>query len=172
MSGLALALVYGLGGFLALQGQLAAGTVVVLALLLTRLYARSPRWPTPGSTWSAPWSASSGSSRCSTSSRSSARSPTPVAVPAGPVSVEFDDVRFSYPSADQVSLASLEDVSALDDRGGEEVLHGVSFRVEPGQTVASWGSSGAGKSTCALARRACTTSTPPAVVRLRRRGRP
>ena len=37
----------------------------------------------------------------------------------------------------------------LDDRGGDEVLHGVSFRVEPGQTVALVGSSGAGKSTIA-----------------------
>ena len=37
----------------------------------------------------------------------------------------------------------------LDSRGGEEVLHGVSFRVEPGQTVALVGSSGAGKSTIA-----------------------
>jgi ATP-binding cassette subfamily C protein len=65
------------------------------------------------------------------------------------VAVEFDDVRFSYPSADKVSLASLEEVATLDTRGGEEVLHGISFRVEPGQTVALVGSSGAGKSTVA-----------------------
>ena len=48
-------------------------------------------------------------------------------VPDGPVSVEFDDVGFGYPSADKVSLASLEEVATLDTRGGEEVLHGVSF---------------------------------------------
>ena len=53
-----------------------------------------------------------------------------LADPPGPVAVEFDDVRFSYPSADKVSLASLEEVSTLDTRGGEEVLHGISFRVE------------------------------------------
>ena len=58
-------------------------------------------------------------------------------------------MRFGYPAADQVSLASLEEVAVLDDRGGDEVLHGVSFRVEPGQTVALVGSSGAGKSTIA-----------------------
>jgi ATP-binding cassette subfamily C protein len=75
--------------------------------------------------------------------------PDAVEVQPGPVSVEFDDVRFAYPSADKVSLASLEDVSTLDTRGGEEVLHGISFRVEPGQTVALVGSSGAGKSTIA-----------------------
>src|SRR5690606_18768262 len=70
-------------------------------------------------------------------------------VPAGPVSVEFDDVRFSYPSADKVSLASLEEVATLDTRGGEEVLHGISFTAAPGQMVALVGSSGAGKSTIA-----------------------
>src|SRR5262249_30129535 len=67
----------------------------------------------------------------------------------GPVSVELDDVRFSYPSAERVSLASLEEVANLDTRGGEEVLHGVSFRAEPGQLIALVGSSGAGKSTLA-----------------------
>jgi len=48
-----------------------------------------------------------------------------------------------------VSLASLEEVARLDARGGEEVLHDVSFRAEPGQMVAVVGSSGAGKSTIA-----------------------
>jgi ABC-type multidrug transport system fused ATPase/permease subunit len=65
------------------------------------------------------------------------------------VSVEFEHVHFSYPSADKVSLASLEEVAVLDTRGGEEVLHDISFRIEPGQMVALVGSSGAGKSTIA-----------------------
>jgi ABC-type multidrug transport system fused ATPase/permease subunit len=70
-------------------------------------------------------------------------------VPPGGVSVEFDEVRFAYPPASKVSLASLEDVAVLDQRGGEDVLHGISFRAEPGQLVALVGSSGAGKSTIA-----------------------
>jgi ABC-type multidrug transport system fused ATPase/permease subunit len=75
--------------------------------------------------------------------------PGATVVPDGPVSVEFDDVRFAYPSADKVSLASLEEVAVLDDRGGEPVLHGISFTAQPGQLVALVGSSGAGKSTIA-----------------------
>jgi len=75
--------------------------------------------------------------------------PKPVRVPDGPVGVEFDGVRFAYPSADKVSLASLEEVAKLDQRGGVEILHEVSFRAEPGQMVALVGSSGAGKSTMA-----------------------
>jgi len=70
-------------------------------------------------------------------------------VPDGPVSVEFERVNFSYPSADKVSLASLEEVADLDTRGGVEVLHDISFRVAPGEMVALVGSSGAGKSTIA-----------------------
>lgn len=149
VSALALALVYGLGGVLAIAGQLAPGDVVVLALLLTRLYA--------------PLTALSNARVEIMSALVSfervfeildlkpliQQKPDAVTVPAGPVSVEFDDVRFAYPSADKVSLASLEEVSTLDTRGGEEVLHGISFRVEPGQTVALVGSSGAGKSTIA-----------------------
>jgi ABC-type multidrug transport system fused ATPase/permease subunit len=73
--------------------------------------------------------------------------PTPV--PDGPLSLSFDHVSFSYPSADKVSLASLEEVAVLDKRGGDEVIHDVSFTVPPGQMVALVGSSGAGKSTIA-----------------------
>ncbi|MGW3743931.1 ABC transporter ATP-binding protein [Streptomyces sp. NPDC005146] len=149
VSALALALVYGLGGYYTLRGQLDAGAVVALALLLTRLYA--------------PLTALAGARVEVMSALVSfervfevldlkpliEEKPDARAVPEGPVSVEFDDVRFGYPSADKVSLASLEDVATLDTRGGTEVLRGVSFRAEPGQTVALVGSSGAGKSTIA-----------------------
>ena len=149
MSALALALVYGLGGVLAVGGHLQTGAIVALALLLTRLYS--------------PLTALANAHvEIATALVSFERvfevldlvpliqeTPEALPVPDGPVSVEFSDVRFSYPSADKVSLASLEDVAVLDDRGGDEVLHGISFTAEPGEMVALVGSSGAGKSTIA-----------------------
>ncbi|WP_431962009.1 ABC transporter ATP-binding protein [Actinacidiphila sp. bgisy160] len=149
VSALALALVYGLGGHFALTGTLDAGAVVTLALLLTRLYA--------------PLTALAGARVDVMSALVSfervfevldlrpliADGPDARPVPDGPVAVEFDDVRFGYPAADKVSLASLEEVATLDTRTGGEVLHGISFRAEPGHTVALVGSSGAGKSTIA-----------------------
>ncbi|MER5263804.1 ABC transporter ATP-binding protein [Actinosynnema sp. NPDC002837] len=149
VSALALAVVYGLGGFYALRGELDPGSVVALALLLTRLYA--------------PLTALAGARVEVMSALVSfervfevldlkpliTEKPDARSVPDGPVSVEFENVRFAYPSADKVSLASLEEVAVLDSRGGEEVLHDVSFRAEPGQVVALVGSSGAGKSTIA-----------------------
>jgi ABC-type multidrug transport system fused ATPase/permease subunit len=75
--------------------------------------------------------------------------PSPTPLPDGPLGVSFHRVRFAYPAADKVSLASLEEVAQLDTRGGVEVLHDISFEVQPGRMVALVGSSGAGKSTIA-----------------------
>src|SRR6478609_9748817 len=149
VSALALALVYGLGGWFALAGSLDPGDVVALALLLTRLYAPLT-------------SLASARVEVMTALVSFERvfevldlppliaePEHPRPLPAGALAVELDHVSFAYPAADRVSLASLEDVARLDTRGGDEVLHDVSFRAEPGQMVALVGSSGAGKSTIA-----------------------
>ena len=149
VSALALALVYGLGGWYALQGTLTAGAVVTLALLITRLYA-----PLTGLA----------SARVEVMSALVSfervfeildlkplitEPERPETLPEGPLSVRFDDVTFAYPSAEKVSLASLEEVAVLDTRGGVDVIHDVSFEVGAGQMVALVGSSGAGKSTMA-----------------------
>lgn len=149
VSALAVAVVYGVGGLAAIRGSLNAGDVVALSLLLTRLYAPLT---------------SLASARVDVMSALVSFErvfevldleplikdrPGAGGLPEGPVSVELDDVRFAYPSADKVSLASLESVAVLDARGGEEVLHGITLRAEPGQVVALVGSSGAGKSTIA-----------------------
>ncbi|MFE3271122.1 ABC transporter ATP-binding protein [Streptomyces sp. NPDC059215] len=149
VSALALALVYGLGGWYALRGSLEPGAVVSLALLLTRLYA--PLTSLAGARVEVMSALVSFERVFEVLDLKPLIEEKPDAreVPEGPASVEFDDVRFAYPAADKVSLASLEEVAALDTRAGAEVLRGISFRAEPGQTVALVGSSGAGKSTIA-----------------------
>ncbi|MER6912559.1 ABC transporter ATP-binding protein [Streptomyces sp. NPDC000594] len=149
VSALALALVYGLGGWYALRGGLEPGAVVSLALLLTRLYA--PLTSLAGARVEVMSALVSFERVFEVLDLEPLITEKPQArkVPEGPVAIEFQDVRFGYPAADRVSLASLEEVAALDTRGGEEVLHGISFRAEPGQTIALVGSSGAGKSTVA-----------------------
>ena len=149
VSALAIAVVYGVGGIAALRGSLDAGDVVALSLLLTRLYApltalASARVDVMSALVSFERVFEVLDLEPLITDRPDARG-----VPEGPVAVELDDVHFSYPAADKVSLASLESVAVLDKRGGEEVLHGVSLRAEPGQVVALVGSSGAGKSTIA-----------------------
>jgi ATP-binding cassette, subfamily B, bacterial len=70
-------------------------------------------------------------------------------IPGGPVRLEFERVGFRYPTAEEVSLASLEAVAVLSKHPEREVLHDVSFVAEPGQMVALVGPSGAGKTTLA-----------------------
>ena len=150
VAGLAQAVTYGLGGWLALNGALTAGTVVTLALLLTRLYG--------------PLTALSNVRVDVMSALVSFQRVFEVldlkplitdaddaaAIPDGAARIVFDDVHFSYPSAADVSLASLEDVARLEKVPSGVVLDGVSFTVEPGRLVALVGHSGAGKTTASM----------------------
>jgi len=144
---LATALVYGWGGVLAARGTLMIGTVVALTAYLTRLYG--------------PLTALSNVQvDIMTALVSFDRvfevldlppmiddKPDATPIPRGPALVEFDHVDFGYPSAEEVSLASLESVAVLERTTSQPVLFDVSFRAQPGQLVALVGPSGAGKTT-------------------------
>ncbi len=144
---LATALVYGWGGRMAAEGALDVGTIVALTAYLARLYG--------------PLTALSNVQVDVMTALVSFERVFEVLdlppmiedkadapdLPPGARTIEFDNVRFAYPTAEEVSLASLEDVAKLDSKAGQEVLHGVSFRAEPGQLIALVGPSGAGKTT-------------------------
>jgi ATP-binding cassette subfamily B protein len=144
---LATALVYGFGGVATVDGAMTLGTLVALTAYLTRLYAPLTQL-------------SNVNLDVMTALVSFERlfevldivpmiqeDPDAVDIKRGNASVEFDNVSFTYPSADEVSLASLESVAVLESGVRNEVLHHVSFRVEPGHMVALVGPSGAGKTT-------------------------
>ena len=149
VSALALALVYGLGGFLALAGQLEHRR---------RGHPGAPPHP-PLRAADQPRKRTGRDHERDGQLRARLRGPGPRTAHQGEARRRHRPRRpgrrrvrrrpLRYPSADKISLASLEEVSTLDTRGGDEVLHGVSFRIEPGQTVALVGTSGAGKSTIA-----------------------
>jgi ATP-binding cassette, subfamily B, bacterial len=144
---LATALVYGVGGYLAVHGDLSVGTLIALGTLLLRLLG-----PLQG--------LSNVRVDIMTALVSFDRvfevldlpsliqeQPGAVALPPTASSLEFDDVSFTYPRAEDISLASLENVARTESRDSGEVLHHLTFVAEPGQMIALVGPSGAGKTT-------------------------
>jgi ATP-binding cassette subfamily B protein len=144
---LATALVYGVGGHLAIDGTLTVGTLLALATLLLRLLG-----PLQGlsnvrvDVMTALVSFERVFEVLDLPSMLQERADA-VRLPRGAARIEFDRVAFTYPRADEVSLASLETVARQETRDHGPVLKNISFTAEPGQMVALVGPSGAGKTT-------------------------
>ena len=147
ITALAIAMVYGVGGVLAVDGAFEVGTLVALTTLLARLYG-------PLTTLS------NVHVEIMTALVSFDRvfevldlepqiqeSPNARPLPNGPLSVEFDQVSFRYPGSSETSVASLELTPQAENGEDTQVLSGVSFHAEPGRMVALVGPSGAGKTT-------------------------
>ncbi|MFB4280129.1 MULTISPECIES: ABC transporter ATP-binding protein [unclassified Nonomuraea] len=148
IAALATALVYGIGGVLSVSGAFELGTLVALAALLMRLYGPLTSLSNVHVDVMTALVSFDRVFEILDLKPMVAQKPDAVPVPEGPVTIEFDDVRFRYPAAEEVSLASLESV-ARQDAGGPShpVLKGVSFTAAPGQLIALVGHSGAGKTT-------------------------
>jgi ATP-binding cassette subfamily B protein len=147
VAALATALVYGLGGHLVISESVSLGTLLALAALMARLYGPLT-------------SLSNVRVDILTALVSFERvfevldlepmiqdSPDAESLDGRPASVDLVHVDFRYPSADEVSLASLEAVALPETRRPLQVLHDVTFSIRPGEMVALVGPSGAGKTT-------------------------
>ncbi|HSX68301.1 ABC transporter ATP-binding protein [Nocardioides sp.] len=144
---LATAVAYGVGGRLAIEQELTVGTLLALATLLLRLLGplqglSNVRVDVMTALVSFERVFEVLDLEPSITEREDA-----VELPRSAASLEFDHVAFTYPKAEDVSLASLETVARKESRDVREVLHDVSFTVQPGQMVALVGPSGAGKTT-------------------------
>jgi ATP-binding cassette subfamily B protein len=147
---LATAFAYGFGGLEVIRGELALGTLVALTLYLVRLYGPLTQLSNLNIDYMSAMVSFERLFEVLDLEPMIKESPDAVVMPDGPAELIFDHVDFSYPGAEEVSLASLEAVARLDDTPRTDVLHDVSFRIEPGTMTALVGHSGAGKTTISM----------------------
>ncbi|HNV09955.1 MAG TPA: ABC transporter ATP-binding protein [Propionibacteriaceae bacterium] len=147
VAALATALVYGAGGWTAVQGTLTVGTLTALAGLLGRLY--GPLMQLTNVRVDVMSALVSFERVFEVLDLEPMIADAPDARPvAGPASIEFDHVDFTYPDPSTFSLGSLEPAApGGEEKPNQQVLRDVSFAVSPGQTLALVGPSGAGKTT-------------------------
>lgn len=151
VAAVAVAVVYAFGGLATISGSLTIGVLVALTSYLTRLYGpltslSNVQVDVLTALVSFERVLEVLDLEPSVRDADDARDLSPAIIARG-ASVELDKVTFRYPAASEVSLASLESVASLTNDPEADTLTGVTFRVEPAQTVAIVGPSGAGKTT-------------------------
>jgi ATP-binding cassette, subfamily B, bacterial len=147
VAAIATAIAYGIGGHLAINGGLTVGTLLAITALLARLYGpltalSNVRIDVMTSLVSFERVFEVLDLEPMVKDRSGA-----IALKSSKGKIEFKNVGFSYPNADEISLASLESVAKAETVASGDVLKGLTFIVEPGTTTALVGPSGAGKTT-------------------------
>jgi len=144
---LATAVIYGWGGVLAVDKTLSVGTVVALTAYLSRLYGPLTQLSNMNVDVMTALVSFERVFEVLDLQPLVQEKPEAIDIPTGPARIVFDHVTFRYPTAKEVSLASLESVATLSKARSNQVLTDVSFVIEPGQLVALVGPSGAGKTT-------------------------
>ena len=147
VAAIATAIAYGIGGHLAINGGLTVGTLLAITALLARLYGpltalSNVRIDVMTSLVSFERVFEVLDLEPMVKDRTGA-----IALKSSRGKIEFKNVGFSYPNAEEISLASLESVAKPETVASGKVLKGLSFIVEPGTTTALVGPSGAGKTT-------------------------
>ena len=147
VASIATAIAYGVGGHFAINGTMTVGSLIAITTLLARLYGpltalSTVRVDVMGALVSFERVFEVLDLEPMVKDRPGAQS-----MPLGNPKIEFTDVRFSYPTASEISLASLESAAKPETAPPGEILSGISFTVEPGTMTALVGPSGAGKTT-------------------------
>ena len=147
VAAIATAFAYGIGGHLAINGGVTVGTLLAITALLARLYGpltalSNVRLDVMTSLVSFERVFEVLDLEPMVKNRDGAK----VLVTKEP-RIEFDYVNFSYPRAEEISLASLESAAKAETVQSGQVLRNLSFVAEPGTMTALVGPSGAGKTT-------------------------
>jgi ATP-binding cassette subfamily B protein len=147
IAALATAIAYGIGGHLAIDGAITVGSLIAITTLLARLYGPLVSLATVRVDVMGALVSFERVFEVLDMEPMVKEISNPIILSSHTPEISFENVRFTYPSAQQISLASLESASLPEVKESEEILKGISFTAEPGTVTALVGPSGAGKTT-------------------------
>ena len=147
IAALATAIAYGIGGHLAIDGAITVGSLIAITTLLARLYGPLVALATVRVDVMGALVSFERVFEVLDLEPMVQEKPNAKVLKSRTPEIEFSDVRFTYPNAQQISLASLESASLPEIKDSEEILKGISFTAKPGSVTALVGPSGAGKTT-------------------------
>ena len=147
IAALATAIAYGIGGHLAIDGSITVGSLIAITTLLARLYGPLVSLATVRVDVMGALVSFERVFEVLDLEPMVKESAKPITLTSRTPVISFEDVRFTYPSAQQISLATLESASLPEVKESEEILKGLSFTAAAGTVTALVGPSGAGKTT-------------------------
>ena len=147
IAALATAIAYGIGGHLAIDGSITVGSLIAITTLLARLYGPLVALATVRVDVMGALVSFERVFEVLDLEPMVKEISAPKKLENKTPAIAFKDVRFTYPKAQEISLASLEAASLPEVKDSEEILKGISFEVKPGTVTALVGPSGAGKTT-------------------------